>query len=278
VGKRLQGKVALVTGAARGQGRAIALRLAQEGADIIAIDIAGPIPHVPYDSPDEGDTDNTGTAFGETVALIESTGQRIIAKKGDIRDSEALKEIVDKAVEELGGLDIIVANAGVSIPQTWDAITPETFQFTMDVNVIGTWNTVMAGAHHLVAADGGSIILTSSVAGKKMQPFMIHYTASKHAVTGMTRGFAAELGKHNIRVNSIHPGAVLTPMGSGNMMQALSEAAATNPALANMGTAFLPQGWFEPEEVASAVAFLVSDEARFITAEHLSIDAGMQHF
>jgi len=107
---------------------------------------------------------------------------------------------------------------------------------------------------------------------------MIHYTASKHAVTGMTRAFAAELGKHDIRVTSVHPGGVATPMGSGDMVGAIEHTMATNPKLAAMGTAFLNQGWVEAEEIANAVAFLVSDEARFITAEHLSIDAGAQYF
>jgi NAD(P)-dependent dehydrogenase (short-subunit alcohol dehydrogenase family) len=136
----------------------------------------------------------------------------------------------------------------------------------------------MVGAPHLVAAGGGSIILTSSYAGKKVQPFMVHYTASKHAVTGMTRAFAAELGKHNIRVNSIHPGAVNTPMGSGDMITALTHATESNPPLGAMGTPFLPAWASEAQDIAHAVAFLASDDARMITAEHLSIDAGAQYF
>ena len=129
-----------------------------------------------------------------------------------------------------------------------------------------------------VGSAGGAVVLTSSYAGKKMQPFMIHYTTSKHAVTGMTRAFAAELGKHHIRVNSVHPGAVATPMGSGDMVSAIERTNASNPKLALMGTAFLDQPWMPAEEIASAVAFLVSDDATFITAEHLSIDAGAQWF
>lgn len=121
-------------------------------------------------------------------------------------------------------------------------------------------------------------MLTSSYAGKKMQPFMIHYTTSKHAVTGMTRGFAAELGKHGIRVNSVHPGAVATPMGSGDMVTAITRTNETNPRLAVMGTTFIDPPYAEADQIADAVAFLVSDEARFITAEHLSIDGGAQHF
>lgn len=267
----LDGKVAFITGAARGQGRAHAVKLASEGADIIAIDLAGPIDHVPYDSPTPADLD-------ETVRLVEALDRRIEASVADVRDHDRLKAVVDEGVATLGRLDIVVANAGICIPEAWDAITPATFAATIDTNVTGVWNTVMAGAPHLVAGGGGSIVLTSSYAGKKMQPFMVHYTASKHAVVGLTRAFAAELGKHSIRVNSVHPGAVNTPMGSGDMQQALATAGETNPPLNGMGTPFLPVWAMEAEDIADAVAFLASDAARFITAEHLSIDAGMQHF
>ncbi len=269
---RLDGKVALITGAARGQGRAHAVKLAQEGADIIAVDIAGPLDFVPYDSPTPADLD-------ETVRQVEAIDRRIVAHIADVRDIDALRSVVDEGVAQLGRLDIIVANAGICIPQAWDQITPETFKATIDTNVTGTWNTVMAGAHHLVeGGHGGSIILISSYAGKKMQPFMVHYTASKHAITGMTRAFAAELGKHDIRVNSIHPGAVNSPMGSGNMQEAIMAAGATNPALNAMGTPFLPTFAAECEDIANAVAFLASDDARLITAEHLSVDQGAHTF
>lgn len=267
----LDGKIALVTGAARGQGRAHAVKLASEGADIIAVDLAGPIDYVPYDSATPEDLD-------ETVRLVEQLDRRIVASATDVRDHAALKTAVDSAVAELGGLDIVVANAGICIPETWDAITPETFQATIDTNVTGAWNSVTIGAPHLIARGGGAVVLTSSYAGRKMQPFMIHYTASKHAVVGLTRAFAAELGKHSIRVNSVHPGAVNTPMGSGNMQQALATAGESNPPLNGMGTPFLPKWAMEAEDIADTVAFLVSDAAKFITAEQISVDAGMQHF
>jgi SDR family mycofactocin-dependent oxidoreductase len=269
--ERLAGKVAFITGAARGQGRAHAVRLASEGADIVAIDLAATLPGVPYDSPSPEDLD-------ETTRQVEALDRRIIAKQCDVRDLDRMRGIVDGAVAELGRLDIVVANAGICIPATWDETTPEIFRDTIDINVIGVWNTVMVGAPHLITAGGGSIVLTSSYAGKKMQPFMVHYTASKHAVTGMTRAFAAELGKHNIRVNSVHPGAVNTPMGSGNMVARIQETNESNPPLAAMGTPFLPKWAAEPEEIADAVAFLVSDDAKWITAEHLSVDGGAQHF
>jgi SDR family mycofactocin-dependent oxidoreductase len=272
VSARLTGKVAFITGAARGQGRAHALRLAGEGADILALDLAGPLPGVPYESatPDE---------LAETGRLIEQLGRRALVHQGDVRALDDMKAFVDGAVRELGRLDIVVANAGIAIPATWDEATPAVFKDTIDINVTGVWNTVMAGAPHLVAGGrGGSIVLVSSLAGKKMQPFMVHYTTSKHAITGMTRAFAAELGIHGVRVNSVHPGAVATPMGGGDMVAEIQRTSETNPPLGKMGTPFLPQGWMQPEDVAAAVAFLVSDDAKMITGEHLSIDAGMQHF
>ncbi|MCW2830621.1 MAG: family mycofactocin-dependent oxidoreductase [Aeromicrobium sp.] len=268
---RLDGKVAFITGAARGQGRAHAVRLASEGADIIAQDLAGPLPGVVYDS-------STPADLEETSRLVQQEGRRIVAAPGDVRDLEGLRSFVDEAVSELGGLDVVVANAGICIPAAWDTVTPKIFQDHMDINVTGVWNTVMVAAPHLVRRGGGSIILTSSFAGKKVQPFMVHYTTSKHAVTGMTRAFAAELGQHSIRVNSIHPGPVNTPMVSGDMQAVMMNAAETNPALLGMGTPFLLQLAAESEQIADAVAFLASDESSFITAEHLSIDGGAQHY
>jgi SDR family mycofactocin-dependent oxidoreductase len=270
---RFEGKVAFITGAARGQGRAHAVRLAREGADILALDVAAPLPAgVPYDSATPED-------LAETATQVEALDRRILTHQGDVRDLDDMKAFLERGVAELGRLDLIVANAGICIPQTWDEITPQTFRDTLDINVVGVWNTVMAGAPHIIAGgNGGAIVLTSSYAGKKMQPFMIHYTASKHAVTGMTRGFAAELGKHGIRVNSLHPGGVNTPMGSGDMITQIERTNATNPKLALMGTPFIEPAWAEPEEMADAVAFLLSGEARFITAEHLSVDGGSQYF
>lgn len=270
---RLAGKVVFITGAARGQGRAHAVRMAAEGADIIAIDVAGKLPDcVPY-------LPATPEDLAETVRLVEETRQRIVSAVVDTRDYDGLRKAVDDGVATLGRLDVIIANAGVAAPQIWDAITPENFRDVMDINVTGTWNTVMAGAHHIIAGGrGGSIILISSAAGLKMQPFMVHYTASKHAVTGMARGFAAELGKHSIRVNSLHPGAVNTPMGTGDMMAALNTANETNPGLINMVTPFLPNYIAEPEDIADAVCWLASDESRMVTAAGIAVDLGSTQY
>ncbi|WP_249933186.1 SDR family oxidoreductase [Blastococcus sp. CCUG 61487] len=210
---------------------------------------------------------------------MEALDRRILTHQSDVRDLDGMKAFVERGVTELGRLDAVVANAGICMRQTWDEITPQNFRDTIDINVVGVWNTVMASAPHMIAGgNGGAIVLTSSYAGKKMQPFMIHYTTSKHAITGMTRAFAAELGKHGIRVNSLHPGGVATPMGGGDMMGAIERTNASNPKLAQMGTTFIEPAWGEPEEMADAVAFLLSGEARFITAEHLSVDGGMQYF
>ncbi|GAB2936514.1 mycofactocin-coupled SDR family oxidoreductase [Rhodococcus aerolatus] len=270
---RFEGKVAFVTGAARGQGRAHALRLAREGADVLALDLAGPLPaSVVYDSATPED-------LAEVAAAVEQLDRRVLTHVGDVRDLADMTAFVERGVAELGRLDLVVANAGICVPAAWDTVSPEMFRDHLDINVTGVWNTVMAAAPHLVSGGrGGSIVLTSSYAGKKMQPFMVHYTTSKHAVTGMTRAFAAELGTHGIRVNSVHPGGVATPMGGGSMVQAMTAATETNPRLGVMGTTFIDPPYAEADEIADAVAFLLSDEARFITAEHLSIDGGAQHF
>jgi SDR family mycofactocin-dependent oxidoreductase len=268
----LSGRVALVTGAARGQGRAHAVRLSAEGADIIALDLAGPLPaSVPYDSPTPDD-------LAETAQLVGANGRRVITGVVDIRDFDVLSAAVDEAVGELGRLDVVVANAGICSPAPWDQITPQAFRDTIDTNVIGTWNTVMASAHHIIdGGRGGSIILIGSTAGIKMQAFMIHYTASKHAVTGMARGFAAELGRHNIRVNSLHPGAVATPMGTGHMREAIRSAADTYPHLRGMNRPLLPEGIAQPEDISDAVTWLASDQSKFVTGTQVSVDMGVSY-
>jgi len=268
---RVEGKVALVTGAARGQGRADAVRLAQEGADIIAVDIAGPLPSVAYDSPTPED-------LAETVALVEKLDRRIVPAKVDVRDLAALSAAVDAGVAELGRLDVIVANAGICVPRAWDQVTPQIYQDTIDTNITGVWNTVMSGAKYLVEAGGGSIILISSAAGLKVQPFMVPYTTSKWAVRGMAKAFAAELSQHNIRVNSVHPTGVNTPMGSGDMQAQLGAAMATYPKLGGMFVNLLPAQITEPEDVADTVLFLASDESKFITAHEIAPDAGVTEF
>jgi NAD(P)-dependent dehydrogenase (short-subunit alcohol dehydrogenase family) len=233
---RVAGKVALITGAARGQGRADALRLAEEGADVIVVDVCAPLPSVPYDSATPED-------LAETVSLVEKTGRRVIC-----------------------------------VPKPWDQVTPQIYEDTISTNITGTWNTVMAGAPHLVEAGGGSVILISSAAGLKVQPFMVPYTTSKFAVRGMAKAFAAELGQHNIRVNSVHPTGVNTPMGSGTMQAEIGAAIAGYDRLGPMFMNMLPVDGTEPEDVADTVLFLASDESKFITAHEIAPDAGVTEF
>jgi SDR family mycofactocin-dependent oxidoreductase len=271
MGNRVSGKVALVTGAARGQGRVEAVRLASEGADVIVVDVCAPLPSVPYDPATPED-------LAETVRLAEKTGRRVISGIVDIRDLEKLRGIVDDAVARLGRLDVVVANAGICVPKPWDQVTPQVYEDTMSTNVTGTWNTVMVSAPHLVKAGGGSIILISSAAGLKVQPFMIPYTTSKFAVRGMAKAFAAELGKHGIRVNSVHPTGVNTPMGTGHMRADLEAAIGGYPRLGGMFTNMLPVEGTEPEDVADTVLFLASDESKYITAHELAPDAGVTEF
>jgi len=271
MGNRVAGKVALVTGAARGQGRADALRLAEEGADVIVVDVCAPLPSVAYDSATPAD-------LAETVSLIEKTGRRVIHGVADIRDLDALRAIVDQAAGRLGRLDIVVANAGICVPKPWDQVTPQIFADTISTNVTGTWNTVMAAAPHLVRSGGGSIILISSAAGIKVQPFMVPYTTSKFAVRGMAKAFAAELGRHNIRVNSVHPTGVSTPMGSGGMQAEIIAAIEGDQRLGVMFMNMMPVDITQPEDVADTVLFLASDESKFMTAHELSPDAGVTEF
>ncbi|MGI5219250.1 mycofactocin-coupled SDR family oxidoreductase [Nocardia sp. CA-290969] len=266
----LQGKVALITGAARGQGRAHAERLAAEGASIIALDLCGPLPaSVKYRSATTDDLD-------ETVRLVEKLGGRVLPVVADVRDFDGMKSSVDVAVEELGGLDIVIANAGIAVVSEWDRITPKAFRDTVDTNLIGAWNTVMVGAPHLQKRSGGSIVLVSSAAGVRVQPFMVDYVASKYAVTGMAKAFAAELAKDNIRVNSIHPTGVNTDMATNPSVQEIFAAAIErNPRPASLFTNMLAVDLLEPSDITDTVLHLVSERARFVTGHAMTVDAGI---
>jgi NAD(P)-dependent dehydrogenase (short-subunit alcohol dehydrogenase family) len=244
---RVDGKVAFITGAARGQGRSHALALASEGADIIAVDLCQEIDWTSYPGSSSSDLD-------ETVRLVEGLGRRIVAAQADVRDRDALERAVSHGVEELGRLDIVVANAGI------------------DINLTGTWHTVMASANHLIASGGGSIILVSSAGGLKAMPFMIPYTASKFGVTGLAKAFAAELADHNIRVNSLHPGGVDTVMARGE--SDAGELIESHPRLAGSFSTILPVTLIPPEAISNAVVFLASDDSLYITASAMIVDAG----
>jgi SDR family mycofactocin-dependent oxidoreductase len=262
---RVDGKVALVTGAARGQGRSHALRLAEEGADIIAVDLCGPVPGLQYSPATEED-------LAETVRQIEALDRRIVASVTDVRDRDAFKTAIDDGVAALGRLDIVVGNAGICIIAPWDEVTPEIWDTTIATNLTGVFNTVQLTAPHLIAAGGGSIILTSSAAGLKGLPFLTPYVASKFGVTGLGKAFAAELAEHNIRVNTLHPTGVETAMGE--MADAYPPLLEKHPRVGGMLTNMLPIESTQPRDQSNAVLFLASDEARFVTALSMTVDAG----
>lgn len=272
---RVDGKVAFITGAARGQGRSHAVRLAQEGADIIAVDVCKPIvanTTIPASTPED---------LAETADLVKGHNRRIFTAEVDVRDYDALKAAVDTGVEQLGRLDVIVANAGIGNGgDTLDQTTEHDWQEMIDVNLSGVWKTVKAGVPHLIAGgNGGSIILTSSVGGLKAYPHCGNYVAAKHGVVGLMRSFAVELGKHMIRVNSVHPTHVPTPMLHNEGTFKLFRPDLENPGPDDMAPICqmfhtLPIPWVEAEDISNAVLFLASDESRYITGVTLPVDAG----
>jgi len=275
MGGRVEGKVALITGAARGQGRSHAVRLAQEGADIIAVDVCARISsskEIPAATPDD---------LAETADLVKGLDRRIVTAQVDVRDFDALKAAVDSGVEQLGRLDIIAANAGIGNGgDTLDKTSEADWQEMIDVNLSGVWKTVKAGVPHLIAGgNGGSIILTSSVGGLKAYPHTGHYIAAKHGVVGLMRTFAVELGQHFIRVNSVHPTNVNTPLFMNEGTMKLFRPDLENPGPDDMAVVaqlmhVLPIGWVDPVDISNAVLFLASDEARYITGLPMTVDAG----
>lgn len=270
---RLDGKVALVTGAARGQGRAEAVRLAQDGADIVAIDICAQIATAGYEMSRPEDLE-------ETVRQVEAEDRRIVARQADTRDFEGLREAVDAGVAELGRLDIGIANAGIS---SWaPAVDLDEAQWddVLDTNLKGTWNTAKAAVPHIRAhGEGGALVLTSSVAGFHAYANLAHYGAAKHGVVGLMQVLGVELGPENIRVNTVHPTMVNTPMLINEPVYRLFVPDKESPTEADIRAVGetmhpLPTPWVEAVDIANAVAFLVSDEARFITGATLPVDAG----
>lgn len=271
---RVEGKVAFITGAARGQGRAHALTLAREGADIIAVDICEDIPGVPYPG-------GTREELAETAKAVETLGKRIITSVTDVRDFPALAKVVDDGVAELGRLDIIAANAGIAAaPTTAAGMDYSVWQDMIDINLNGAYHTCRAGIPHIQSAGrGGAIVITSSVAG--LHPFanIPHYVTAKHGTVGLAKSLALELGPEGIRVNTIHPTQVATPMADNEATWRMFRPDLDNPTQADFLEAartlqVLPTPWVQPEDIANALLFLVSDEARFITGAALPVDAG----
>lgn len=261
---RVAGKRVLITGAARGMGRSHAVRLAEEGADLILVDMCESLPELEYPlaSPED---------LAETARLVEKYQRRAITKVVDVRDAAALTSAVQDAVAQLGGLDAAVANAGVLTAATWDKTTPEQWRTVVDVNLIGTWNTCAAALPHLVER-GGSIVNISSAAGLKGTPLHTPYTASKHGVVGMSLALANELAAQNVRVNTVHPTGVATGMNPASLFGLLTE---TRPDLAPLFVNALPIPMVEAVDISNAVLYLVSDESRYVTGLQFKVDAGV---
>lgn len=265
---KLDGKVAFITGAARGQGRSHAVRLAQEGADIIAVDICEQIPTVEYEMARESDLE-------ETVRQVEALDRRIHAQKADVRDLTQLQEAVSAGEAALGPIDIILANAGIA-PLGLDGDPVAPFRDVVDVNLTGVYNTVIAAVPSMIEKKAGAIVLTSSTQGLKGvggngSAGTTGYTAAKHGVVGLMRSFAHWLGPMGIRVNSVHPTGVATPMIQNPVIEKLfADFEGSMDAVTNI----IPVPWVEPVDISNAIAFLVSDDARYITGVTLPVDAG----
>ena len=271
---RLQGKVAFISGAARGQGRAHAVRMAEEGADIIAFDAAGPVPSQGAPAASVADLD-------ETVRQVEKLDRRIVAHRADASDLDAVIAVLNQGLTEFGRIDIVVANAGVQgNPAPIAQTSAEEWQAVLATNLTGVFNTVRAAVPHLIEGGrGGSISLVSSSIALRAQPGLGPYGSAKTGVIGLMRALALELGEHSIRVNSIHPTTVNTPMLLNDINFRLFRPDLENPQLEDVVPVYrtlnvLPVPWVEAEDIANAVIFLASDEGRYITGVALPVDAG----
>lgn len=280
-GAPLEGRVALITGAARGQGRAHAIRLAADGADIVALDVCGPVSEsVTYPMP-------TAEDLAETVRLVEETGRKVLAREVDIRDLAAQQQLVADAVEQFGRLDIVVANAGVlSWGRIWE-MSEDQWDTVVDVNLNGTWRTIRAAVPAMIeAGNGGSIVIVSSSAGLKATPGNAHYAASKHGLVALTNALALEAGEFGIRVNSIHPYSIDTPMIEKDaMMEIFSKYPTYLHSFAPMP--FKPvardgkpglQEFMTVEEVADVVAWLAGDSSATISGSQIAVDRGTMKY
>jgi SDR family mycofactocin-dependent oxidoreductase len=270
----LEGRVAFITGAARGQGRSHAVTLAEAGADIVAVDIVHDIDTVPYSlaTPDD---------LAHTEKLVAELGRRVITREADVRSQESLDAVVAEAVTEFGGIDIVCANAGIGVNfrRTWE-LSEQDWQGVVDVNLTGVFHTVKAVVPAMIEAGrGGAIVLTSSLAGLKGYSNLAAYVAAKHGVNGIMRTLANELGPYNIRVNSVCPGLIHTDMMMNQPTYDVFRPDLTNPSKADATEVFrtmqvLPTDWLEPRDVSEVIRWLVSDEARYLTGIAVPVDAG----
>lgn len=263
---KLEGKVAFITGAARGQGRSHAVRLAQEGADIIAVDLCAQVETVGYPMA-------TSEDLHETVQMVEALDRRIVASETDVRDRAALQAAFDAGIAEFGGVDIVLANAGIAALNL--APSEAEWQDVVDINLTGVYNTIEVAKPSLIQRGGGAIVITSSTAGLNGiggdTPGGLAYTAAKHGVVGLMRGYANYLAEHSIRVNTVHPTGVNTPMVVNETMQKFLE---QDPQMGQAMANALPVPMIEAVDISNAILYLVSDDGRYVTGVTLPVDAG----
>jgi SDR family mycofactocin-dependent oxidoreductase len=269
---KLDGKVALVTGGARGQGRSHALTLAREGADIIICDVADQIETVSYKMATPGQLE-------ETVQLVEALDRRCVAVQADVRDSAQMDSVVERGIAEFGRIDILLANAGIMSHHTIAGMSDEMWQDMVDVNLTGVFNSIRAVLPHMVEQNYGRIVATSSQAGRVAFPNIGHYVATKWGVLGLVKAVAQEVAAHGINVNAVCPTNVDTDMIQHEAMYRLFLPDAANPTREDAEPVFaalnaIPVPWIQPQDVSNAILFLVSDEARYITGEEISVAAG----
>ncbi|HVV08453.1 mycofactocin-coupled SDR family oxidoreductase [Amycolatopsis sp.] len=270
---KIDGKVAFITGAARGQGRSHAVRLAREGADIIAVDTTAKVDSVPYSLA-------TAEDLAETVRQVEETGRRIVAREADVRDSAALADAVAEGVGKLGRLDIVLANAGISSPAPTLEMSDETWQDMIDINLTGVWKSLKASVPHVIKGGrGGAVVITSSLAAIYANPNTAHYSAAKAGLVMLMKVLAKELAPHSIRVNTVHPTTVATDMILNDATYRLFRPDLESPTRAEFEEAArtlnrLPVAVLEPADITNAILYLVSDDAKYVTGTTQVIDAG----
>jgi (+)-trans-carveol dehydrogenase len=269
---RVQGKVAVITGAARGQGRSHAVTLAREGADILAIDVCeAAADDLPYELATSDD-------LAETTRQVEALGRRCLAIKADVRDSAQMNDAVNRAASELGRIDIVVANAGICTAQTWEGVDDDVWEATIATNLTGVWKTIRPTIPHMIAAGGGAVVMTASMAALRGQPGELPYSTAKAGLFGLMQTLSAELAPQRVRVNTISPGNTASPMFHAqafvDMFVGHPNATLEELEFPSSAMTLLPIPWIEAQDVSNAILFLVSDEGRYITGINLSVDGG----
>lgn len=270
---KLDGKVALITGGARGQGRSHAITFAREGAEIVICDVAGQLSTVPYPLASTGD-------LADTARAVEELGRRCLAVRADVRDGKEMRGLVERAISELGHVDILVANAGIeSFGKAWE-LTDEQWDEMIGVNLTGAWQSCKAVIPCMIERGTGVILITSSIAGLKGLGNQAHYCASKHGVVGLMRTLAIELAPHGIRVNTVHPSSVDTPIIKNQAMYTLFSGGKPDATLEEVTPAFrelnlMDTPWMQPQDISNAMLWLASDDARYVTGATIPVDAGL---